>query len=723
MKKRGSLLRRFLILIMAAAVILPPAGLSVCAAQDSGASMTEEAEESYGAEQNADDSVSGTGEDLSGAQYTEDTAEDFAEDAADAGEEDGNEAKTEDEAETEDETETEEEAETEDETETEAENGDGQETEEIIETGVIYADRIADEQDLLSEYLEREKRNAAEQEAENPDTGGKTKLRAATRKLTGFNAEIYREALVQIRDVADGLRDSSVIEVPISSFLDRTRYTAGDLGVDTLFTVSQTASGKKIYTLTSRARQALYEQIGWSAGKVMDFLIVNCPYELYWYDKTVSYLHSLKDHTAADGGNVLVLDDAKIRLYLPVSGDYAADPDSEQAAGKTDAEKLCMVNTERTGAARKAVDRAKEIVAQAAGLSDWDKLVTYRDAVFDLASYNYEAAYVDSSYGDPYQLIYVFDGDPDTKVVCEGFSKAFQYLCDLTTWNREISCMTVTGNLGSGSSGVKHMWNVVRLWDGTAYAVDLTNSDKGTQGYPDKLFMVGAEDYDNGSYSLMNGSFNYTYDEDTRNVYTEESVALSSKDAHAPHYSPGQEPVLEWDLDNRTCSASLTCDLCDEPYELEAAMTVTDYPEKGYSLYTASVTIDGKVYTDERTFPLEKEDGRDDDDPDDEEDKEPDSKDPEKEDPEKENPEKENPDQKEDIEPDHGGEQEAEPDKGKTQNPDDKNKDSGDSDENEEKDDKGSPKVGDVSADRIRLLTAVIMLSITALAGAAALRR
>ena len=61
MKKRGSLLRRFLILIMAAALILPPAGLSVCAAQDSGAPMTEEAEENYGAEQNADDSVSGTG--------------------------------------------------------------------------------------------------------------------------------------------------------------------------------------------------------------------------------------------------------------------------------------------------------------------------------------------------------------------------------------------------------------------------------------------------------------------------------------------------------------------------------------------------------------------------------------------------------------------------------------------------------------------------------------
>ena len=33
-------------------------------------------------------------------------------------------------------------------------------------------------------------------------------------------------------------------------------------------------------------------------------------------------------------------------------------------------------------------------------------------------------------YGDPWQLIYVFDDDPDTNVVCEGYAKAFKYEAD-----------------------------------------------------------------------------------------------------------------------------------------------------------------------------------------------------------------------------------------------------------------------------------------------------
>lgn len=30
------------------------------------------------------------------------------------------------------------------------------------------------------------------------------------------------------------------------------------------------------------------------------------------------------------------------------------------------------------------------------------------------------------------ELIWVFDGDSSTNVVCEGYAKAFQYLCDLS---------------------------------------------------------------------------------------------------------------------------------------------------------------------------------------------------------------------------------------------------------------------------------------------------
>ena len=608
--------------------------------------------------------------------------------------------------------------------------------EEAVETGAIYKDRMADEADLLAEYLEREKLDDVQNDTQSNVQSGpekkeeapRPKLKAATRKLTGFNALIYERALAQIREVADGARDSSVVEVPIGDLLTQTRFTAEDLGVDTLFKVTVSPStGRKVYSLTAEARQALYENIGWSAAKVMDFLIVNCPYELYWYDKTVNYLHSLKDHTAANGGEELVLDNAKIRLYLPVSKDYAGDPESGEASQKTEAEKLCLVNTERTGAAKSAVDKAKEIVAQAAELSDWGKLTAYRDAIFELASYNYEAAGDDSAYGDPYQLIYVFDGNPETKVVCEGFAKSFQYLCDLTTWNREISCMTVTGNLGSGTSGVKHMWNVVKLWDGTVYAVDLTNSDDGTMGYPDKLFMVGSKDYDDGSYSLMDGSISYSYDEDTRKVYTEESVALSSGDAHAPHYSSGEEPILEWDLDNRTCTATLTCLLCDEAYALDTTMTVTDYPEEGYSLYTASVTYGGKVYTDERTFPLEEKEEGGEDDPEKEEGGE---DDPEKEEGEgKKDPEKDKEEEQEETPADGGNEEKdpdgthesVEPEEDKTEDPGREEKtgeNSEKTEEDEEETDKGSPKVGDSAGDRILLWTMLILMSIPALAGA-----
>ena len=57
----------------------------------------------------------------------------------------------------------------------------------------------------------------------------------------------------------------------------------------------------------------------------------------------------------------------------------------------------------------------------------------FKNEICNLVDYNNAAA--DSStqtaYGDPWQMIWVFDENAETKVVCEGYSKAFQYLCDL----------------------------------------------------------------------------------------------------------------------------------------------------------------------------------------------------------------------------------------------------------------------------------------------------
>lgn len=69
-------------------------------------------------------------------------------------------------------------------------------------------------------------------------------------------------------------------------------------------------------------------------------------------------------------------------------------------------------------------------------------------------------------------------------MVCEGYSKAFQYLCDLS----DITCYTVTGMMNGGTGEGPHMWNIVAN-NGKYYMADITNSDEGTVGEDGGLFL------------------------------------------------------------------------------------------------------------------------------------------------------------------------------------------------------------------------------------------
>lgn len=121
--------------------------------------------------------------------------------------------------------------------------------------------------------------------------------------------------------------------------------------------------------------------------------------------------------------------------------------------------------------------------------SPYDKLKAYGDAVSKLVEYDFDAVGHDnpssddydpawsSNYIEPWQLINVFDDDPSTNVVCEGYSKAFKYLCDLGA--PEVDCILVTGVMDGGTGAGGHMWNNVRMDDGRMYLVDITNSDDG----------------------------------------------------------------------------------------------------------------------------------------------------------------------------------------------------------------------------------------------------
>ena len=92
-----------------------------------------------------------------------------------------------------------------------------------------------------------------------------------------------------------------------------------------------------------------------------------------------------------------------------------------------------MVNAAQLLAAKQAREKALEIVEANKDKSDYEKLLAYKDWICRLADYDRDAVNLTPDrYGAPWQLISVFDGNPETKAVCEGYAKAFQYLCDLS---------------------------------------------------------------------------------------------------------------------------------------------------------------------------------------------------------------------------------------------------------------------------------------------------
>ncbi|MBR6617412.1 MAG: hypothetical protein IKL00_06020, partial [Oscillospiraceae bacterium] len=206
-----------------------------------------------------------------------------------------------------------------------------------------------------------------------------------------------------------------------------------------------------------------------------------------------------------------------VTLYIPVAKDYALNyDDSENAQNYTTDKTL-------TSATSTAVAAADSIIAENAGRLDHKKLNAYKDAICDLTSYNYDAAEEQPAYGNIWQMIYVFDGDPSTSVVCEGYSKAFQYLCDKTEFYGDISCYTITGALNGG-----HMWNIVTMEDGKNYHVDVTNSDEGTVGSDGGLFLAGGSGSPSSGYTFYAGSYRLTYAYDNMNPWGLDVMTLSS---------------------------------------------------------------------------------------------------------------------------------------------------------------------------------------------------
>ncbi len=427
-------------------------------------------------------------------------------------------------------------------------------------------------------------------------------------KLTGQNRIIYNALKKEIAKVADGTRSSTEFPVSVSELLDKTTYSAAELGLSSASTEDAIANAieNKIFSF--------------SLDAVMNSLILDCPYELYWYSRTELTMQYGPEYRLEADNGISFPQDAKIYFRLPVDSAYAVG--------------TYTTDTSKTSAATTAAANAKAIVAAASGKSDYEKLAYYRQQICDLTSYNHAAAQGSVSNGSPWQMIYVFDGDSSTNVVCEGYAKAFQYLCDETVFsNANIYCYTVHGlSTSSMSTGSEpHMWNIVHMGSLGNYLVDVTNCDTGFIGYSDKLFLTGytsgspqsgytiqipAETRTEGNliYGRPEVSVRYQYSDELHSIYTAEELTLTQGGILLPElvrdnetHSHVYETYFYWSDDLVHCSASLICrtnpahaasDLdCSVSSQTTVPATCT---AKGTAAYTARVSYDGTEFTDTR---------------------------------------------------------------------------------------------------------------------------
>lgn len=260
---------------------------------------------------------------------------------------------------------------------------------------------------------------------------------------------------------------------------------------------------------------------GFNFNKVISALLADCPYDLYWYDKTgPSYYNG---YISSSGKEVVKFD-----ISFPSADAYAGPEIDERYNAKY------TVDSKKTGAAVAAAGNAQKIIEKHKDEKDYEKMESYKEEICDLTSYNYDAVGEGVSYGDPWQMIYVFDGDENTKVVCEGYAKAFQYLCDMSEFrDPEYNCYSVTGVMSGGTGEGAHMWNVVTIGDGN-YLVDVTNSDDGTVGERGGLFMA---------WDTKNGSVKDGYVFTT--AYYNESIRFNYDDRTKALYGTGDESVLK----------------------------------------------------------------------------------------------------------------------------------------------------------------------------------
>ena len=337
------------------------------------------------------------------------------------------------------------------------------------------------------------------------------------------NQKTYDYLTDKFYDVATGSDSSTRFFIPFEELGFDEYFYAEELGIPYIY-----QNGQQYPTLGN----AIINKTGCDLRMMLNRLLVDCPYEAYWWDKTNGTGYELTYETFELGrdintGEYLLHVVGGLEYTFPVSVDYA-DPNSYD---KDDAAYYATKASE-VARANAAYANLQAIVDEYAYLTDWEKIYAYKNVICELTDYNDNAAAGGVAYGDPWQWVYVFDNDPNTKVVCEGYSKAFKLLFDLSEFeDYDLRCILASGTFVSGNTSGAHMWNIVSCGRGMNYLVDVTNCDNGTIGYPLMLFMANyssRDAYYQYTYRCGYNYATYSYAEKTYTTYTDDALEINN---------------------------------------------------------------------------------------------------------------------------------------------------------------------------------------------------
>lgn len=379
---------------------------------------------------------------------------------------------------------------------------------------IVTDDRLPDSSVLLEGYLRSRAGIKESRSSKLPEASGRIEL--------GEKEQVVYDILFErIAKIANG-------ELPSASFVVTKEELRSHLGPKAEFK-------------------------GYDFSSVIRALVLDHPYELYWYDKTKG-VHTTVSKNGIDQ-----------EFSFSVSCDYILSPASPDEIPDPYA-----VDPEKIASVKASVETAKDIVNSVdPNWSDFHAMTYFKDKICSLVSYNFDAVTTSTGIvsGNPWELIYVFDNDPDTNVVCEGYAKAFKFLCDMYTFKSDVKCNLVSGKMVSYAVNEKkpdypddgHMWNHVAIGD-SSYLVDITNSDSESIGKDGGLFFNGADagcrDVDGsgdlhgftikiGSYALVD----YTYDEETLKMYSQSEldIARTAPTLHTIVWKNEKGDILETD--------------------------------------------------------------------------------------------------------------------------------------------------------------------------------